>query len=102
MNKKYKHLELRYEQLDREYDKIKMGSFAKSCWLAYCIAMFVVSTFICIMEYQNTNELGEAICKEKYNTTFVSYFHGDDLLICQSEEDYSMYDGIKIKLGAVE
>lgn len=44
----------------------------------------------------NINELGTAICKEKYNYTFVSY--DNKILKCSNNLTVS-YDGIKIQIG---
>lgn len=67
---------------------------------AICGAIFIQA--ICVTPVRgNMEELGDAICSEKYNATFESY--QDGVLECSSGlvDDYS-YDGLRVRISEVE
>lgn len=64
--------------------------------IIFYFVLAIVCGFFVFTASNQVEDLGQAICEERYNADYVSYIDG--VLECSKPIETTIYDGIKIKL----
>jgi hypothetical protein len=69
-------------------------------WIDMLIGISIGMVFITLLVvtdiYPRINQLGKAICLERYNAEYVSYING--ILTCNNQTQKTKYDGITVQI----